>query len=81
MGCWSRTTRGGSWQRSRSTGQVKLADEDILGDLAGAVRDLSAEAACLLFHNEFGHLDVLLNSPLLKSQVMAVAKRSFAIFV
>lgn len=52
---------------------MKLA-EDILRDLAGAACDLSAEAACLLFHNEFGRLGVLLNSQLLKSQVMAVAE-------
>ena len=78
---WRQTMRGGSWQRSRSTRQVKLADEDVLRDLAGAVCDFSAEAACLLFHNEFGHLDVLLNSQLLKSLVMAVAKRSFTTFV
>lgn len=73
--------RGGSWRRSRGTGQVRLAGEKISRDLAGAVCDLSAEAACLLFHNELGRLYVLLNSQLLKSQVMAVAKRSFAVFV
>lgn len=33
--------RGGSWQRSHSTRQVKLADEDILREVAGAMCDLS----------------------------------------
>lgn len=73
--------RGGSWQPSCSTRQVKLAHEDVLRDPAGALCELSAEAACLLFHNEFGRLDVFLNSQWLRSQVMAVAKRSFTTFV
>lgn len=53
---------------------MKLDDEGILRDLSGAACDLLAEAACLLFHNEFGPLDALLNSQLLKSQVMAAAE-------
>lgn len=73
--------RGGSWQHCCSTRQVKLPHEDVLRDLAGAVCELLADAACLLFHNEFGCLDVLLNSQWLGSQVMAVAKRSFTTFL
>lgn len=69
---WSQTVRGGSWRCSCSTRQGKLADEGILRDLAGAVCSLWGAAACLLFHNEFSRIDMLSNSQLLKSQVMAV---------
>lgn len=48
VGSRSRTMRGGSWQRSRSARWVKLAAEDILRDVAGAVCGLWAEAARLL---------------------------------